>query len=344
MDALEFISTGVSKFMSEGHVIVYRHAPGLFRWGYQHAEDHEELFCEDSFTYRLMASGAERLYRYIVDEGYDSVICPHVFSALMLTEVLKKYDCLFRSAFVSTDYTCSPGTLESRLDMYFVPDLSIMEGREEQADMSKVFATGIPVRRCFYTSRLKAQAKRELGIPAESSHLLVMCGSMGCGPMRRLVELMADALGEDQYMTVVCGTNHALESWLDYKYSERRNIRIRGYTREISSLMDSADLYLTKPGGISTSEATVKALPMVLIDAVSGCEKHNLEYFVKKGSALSAESPEGLSELCLELLSDRERLQAMERTGAGLDRGNAAELIYEHLKAASLRPAVRRAL
>ena len=43
-------------------------------------------------------------------------------------------------------------------------------------------------------------------------------------------------------------------------------------------MMDSADLFLTKPGGISTTEAMVKGLPMVLVNVVGGCETPNLEF------------------------------------------------------------------
>ncbi|MFR7461994.1 MAG: hypothetical protein ACLUW8_14630 [Subdoligranulum sp.] len=43
--------------------------------------------------------------------------------------------------------------------------------------------------------------------------------------------------------------------------------------------MQASDLFLTKPGGLSTSEAMAAELPMVLIDAVAGCETHNLNFF-----------------------------------------------------------------
>ena len=97
--------------------------------------------------------------------------------------------------------------------------------------------------------------------------------------------------------------------------------------------MDSADLYLTKPGGISTSEAAVKALPMVLVNAVSGCEEYNLRYFVKSGLADTATQPEELAGLCLRLLSDPHRLEAMGAAGKKLPRKNSAELIYASLQA-----------
>lgn len=331
-DALSFISPGVSRFISKGHIFVYRHIPGLFRWGYRFSEKHEELFEDGSKTYKLMASGADKLHDFIEENGYDTVICPHVFSALMLTELLKKYPGSVRSCFVGTDYTCSPGTAESRLDLYFMPDVSVMRPYTRGIDPSRVVESGIPVRQTFYESRSRAEAKHLAGIPEDSEHLLVMCGSMGCGPMKKLTAMLADKLTAKQYMTVVCGTNHPLKSWLEFKYSGRENIRVMGFTENISLLMDSADLYLTKPGGISTSEAAIKALPMVLVDAVSGCERYNRDYFLKAGLAVTAESPAKLSELCAELLSNPLRREAMRASGLRRRRYNAAELIYDYMK------------
>ena len=47
-DALQFISKQVTQLMSSGHNWVYRHAPGVFNLGYQFAEQHQDLFQEDS--------------------------------------------------------------------------------------------------------------------------------------------------------------------------------------------------------------------------------------------------------------------------------------------------------
>ena len=156
---------------------------------------------------------------------------------------------------------------------------------------------------------------------------------MGCGPMKELSSLLADRLGEGQMMTIVCGTNRKLFRWMSKNFHGRNNIHVIEYANNISLLMDSADLYLTKPGGLSTSEAAAKGLPMVLVNAVSGCEEYNLRYFTRSGLADTASDPEALAELCICLLSDPERLAAMGEAGKKLPRKNSAELIYASLRA-----------
>lgn len=331
VDSLALIDERVSEFMSKGHVFMYRHVPNLFRDGYEDAKEHEERFGEGYFTYELMANGARPLYKLITEEGYDTVICPHVFSGLMVTEVNKKYTTNFTSCFVDTDYTVSPGARETLLDKYFMPDESVLTAADK-VYMDRIVVSGIPVRQEFFHSTNKAEAKRALGIPEGSKHILMMCGSMGCGPIKRLAQGLAEAMGENQFLTVVCGTNQRLENRLENRVEEKENVRILGYVDNIPALMDSADLYLTKPGGISVSEAAAKALPMVLVNTVGGCEEYNLNYAVDKGIAKTADSPKALLTLTMGLISDDEELNKMRTAALALSKRNGGQIVYDCLK------------
>ena len=85
-DAFRFISAGFSHLVTFGFVRIYRYFPALFRYGYQYSERHPGVFKEDSGIYKLLTAGAERLRRYIAENGYDAIICTHVFSALIVSE------------------------------------------------------------------------------------------------------------------------------------------------------------------------------------------------------------------------------------------------------------------
>ena len=83
-DALRFLSDGMSDFISHWHTRIYRHMPDLFRTGYRFVEVHPSLLQEGSVVYRALTGGAGRLYRFLAEGGYDTVICVHVFAALMI--------------------------------------------------------------------------------------------------------------------------------------------------------------------------------------------------------------------------------------------------------------------
>ena len=329
-DSVQFVSEKLSKFMSWGHTTMYRHIPGLFRFGYGFAEKHPKMLQDEASVYKLLTGGTEQLHAYIQEGKYDSVICSHVFSGLLLRQTLKEYPMELKTAFVATDYTCSPGTARSELDHYFIPSRSLTaEFIAQGVPAGKIVPSGIPVRKEFYAQGDKAKAKRKLGIDPNHTHLLMMCGSMGCGPLEKLTKLLSNSMTDTMELSIVCGTNEKLRSELAEEFGNQPNIHIHGFVRDISTMMDGADLYLTKPGGLSTTEAAAKGLPMVFINAVAGCEEYNLIYYVRLGGAVTADSPEELAQLCLNLMGNPNRLAQLQAALKVLPKQNAAQFICE---------------
>jgi len=101
--------------------------------------------------------------------------------------------------------------------------------------------------------------------------------------------------------------------------------------------MDSADLYLTKPGGISVTEAAHKRLPMVFVNAVAGCETHNLNFFLSHGAAMTADTPEELARTCLALLDDPARLTEMAAAMEPVAQQDPCDTILRQLEGMGLR-------
>ena len=326
LDALQFISDRTARFMSWGHSFMYRHFPKLFQTGYSAAERHTSALEEGSAAYKFFGKGAEDLREYCVENHFDHILCTHVFSALMLTEAMRENPFCAKTYFVATDYTCSPGTLESELDCYFIPDESIAH----EFAGKRTHSVGIPIRREFYHSEAKELAKAQMGVAPKHTHILMMCGSMGCGPMEELAELLSEGMGSACELTVVCGTNQKMYERLKKDHADHPNVHILGFVHHISQLMDSADLYVTKPGGISTTEAMAKGLPMVLVDAVAGCEDYNLRFFEKIADTPSAREPEEIAVHCLTLSANKtaqaEMSQALRKHSK-----NGAKGICEYL-------------
>lgn len=332
-DGLGFISPTASDVMSRGHSYIYKHIPWLSRHGYSYAESHTAYYGENTPLYKYFTQGGDELYRYISLGGFECVICTHVFTAFMLTRMLEEYPMNISSCFVATDYTSYPAIEKSALDRYFIPDESLISVYAGLGiPNEKLEVSGIPVRKMFYESRSAAEAKAAVGIDPTHRHLLIMCGSMGCGPMKQVLKALSQRIGNKIEISVVCGNNSELESSLAKQYADNKNIHVRGYVDNMSLLMESADLYLTKPGGISTSEAAQKELPMVLIDAVAGVEKYNMNFFVSRGGAVTAGTTSELCDLCLSLLKDDEIRGYMKGKLSEINGKNAAEIIYKTMK------------
>ena len=132
-------------------------------------------------------------------------------------------------------------------------------------------------------------------------------------------------------VSVICGTNKRLYRILNYRYRKSSRIHIVGYTDKVSLYMDSADLYLTKPGGISVTEAAVKQRPMLFINAVAGCEQYNMDFFLRKHSAATEKKPKRLAQKSIDLLRSESDRQYMEERLGEQRRPDGAAQIYAEL-------------
>lgn len=333
LDTLGFISMGFSKLMSWGHSFMYRHIPGLFRWGYEYSKNHPGVFKPNSGIYKILTAGAKRMYQYIAEKQYDTVICTHVFSAIILTHMQKIYPISLKTAMIITDYTCYPGMNAVDMQQYFIPSESLIEEFVQNGvPRERIVPTGIPVCRRFLKETEKADAKRLLNIDAGNKHLLIMCGSMGCGPIAKMLKQIAENLPEHTEVSVICGTNKNLQKKLERKYKKSERIHIVGYTKQMALYMDSVDLCMMKPGGLSVTEAAIKNIPMAFINAVAGCEQYNIDFFVGMGAAVVSDSPKELVDKSICVLESNEKWAQMETTLQAYRQPDGAELIFHFIE------------
>jgi len=328
-DGLSFISVGTAEFVGRAHAYIYKNFPDLFGTGYSFTDKHKSAIDDKSAFYQFLATGVKKMYYFVVENGYTAIICPHPLLHLMIGEMYRRYPLAAPSFLVATDYTCSTGTNLSRLDYCFIPDASLEdEFIGGTLTKEKLVVSGIPVKKQCYDFLDKTEAKRSVGVGGDSRHLLVACGSMGCGPIKSVVCKIADELKDGQEMSVVCGNNKALYLSLGEKLADNPKAHVLGYVDYMPRLMSSADLFLTKPGGLSSTEAAVKGLPMAFIDAVPGVEPKNMEFFVKLGGGVTADDEDELVKLCLNLLADEEKTEKMSAALKSRFSFEASEKIY----------------
>lgn len=330
-DSLKFSSGMLSSFIAFGHVYLYRHLPWLFDKGYKVTQRKGSFFKKDSFLYKLLTSGYNKLHEYIVSNNFEAVVCVHPFAALLVTEMRRKFGIVVPAYLVATDYSCVPSTADSDMDVYFIPHESIIEEFKKCGiPGGKLVASGIPVKQCFFEINTTFNARELLGLPLNKKIVLMCCGSMGCGPMKKIASDLRKNVGEDTLIIVICGNNNKLYNCLIKYQSE--NFYVLGFTDKMHLYMLACDVFITKPGGVSTTECITLSKPMVFIDAVGGCERGNLDFFKKCGCAVTVSMNNQVPSVTIDLLNDSEKLRQISDTiKTVLGRKNGAEFIYSHL-------------
>lgn len=326
-DCLAYLSPNFSKFICSWHVRIYQYGGSIFDKGYRLMEniadpDNFDPVCE------LLNLGAGKLRDAIMEGDYDAIVCVHPFAAVMLTEVRHSWGMNIPTFLVATDYTCSPTVEHSDLDTFFIPAQEVCREFELAGiPMGKQMITGIPVRQCFYKQGDRQKARQELGLPQESTVVLVMCGSMGCGPIEEIAAKTLSQMPEDGVMVTVCGRNEKLKQSME-KINDPR-MRVMGFIENFTTYLDSADLIITKPGGLSSTEAANKHVPMVFINAVGGCESRNFDHFVSKGYAVGSKDPEEVIRIAIRMVWDTATREKMRQTLAENFKANAGVVMAD---------------
>jgi processive 1,2-diacylglycerol beta-glucosyltransferase len=183
---------------------------------------------------------------------------------------------------------------------------------------SSISATGIPIRQSFSRSYDLEQLKRKHGLAPDRPVVLAMgggCGMMGSG-FKKL--LQSREWSSRMQLIVVCGRNERLREQLQGMTSDLppSSIQIHGYVEHIHELMAGADLLITKPGGLTTSEALSMHLPMLLYKPLPGQEFDNAKFLVRSGAAVLAKDDAALQVRLQELLEAPSRLNTMRKKAA----------------------------
>ncbi|MBO4733430.1 MAG: hypothetical protein J5662_03035 [Clostridia bacterium] len=329
-DALAYWSPKNSKIICKGHTFIYRNIPKLFSMSYKYEENHPPKGNDSSLMFDLVTKGCSELTADLKASNYDAVICTHLFPAMMMTKIKRMKASDIPTYFVPTDYTCYPGCGETDIEGYFIPHADLTEEFVTAGiDESKIIPSGIPVNPVFYKKNSKEYAKGMLKLPENKKTVLIMCGSLGCGPIKQLVELLPAAMPENTHLVAVCGNNRRLYKTLVKE--QNPDLTVVGYTTRMSSYMDASDIILTKAGGLSSTEAAVKHLPIIFVDAVPGCETKNLDFFVSHGFADTAQGERAIVDLACDYLSDDGKAAGVKKRLSDGFGGCAAETIYNRV-------------
>ncbi len=151
----------------------------------------------------------------------------------------------------------------------------------------------------------------------DRKYILISGGSMGAGKIEELVRLLLSRQsaiegcgGErDAGIIVICGNNKELFQRLKKRYG--RQVIVIGQTNRMADYLRACDLYITKPGGLSSTEAAVCGVPLMHMPPIPGCETHNAAYFRERNMSISCEVTEKGAEAILSLLGNKEICAAM---------------------------------
>lgn len=332
-DMLDFTNQLFRRLYSRAYIHLATRAPVFLGYLYDQFDRRgEDNDIGDEFRIAFDKLNTFRFVNYLNRNKPDVIVCTHFLPAEIISELKEHRKLHVPQVVIITDFEAHRLWAFEHVERYFVAtgeakNYLIALGVPERT----ISVTGIPVDPRFAERRDRAQVRKQLGLPNHMPIILVLCGGFGVGPLQNLVSELLHVHQPCQ-LVVVAGRNEKLKAELErIRPVNNHGLRVLGYTEEIHLWMSAADLLVSKPGGLTTSEALACGLPMVIVTPIPGQETRNADFLLENGAAIKANNLLTLRHKVEDLLAQPHRLNRLRTNAASLGRPNAATAIAQEV-------------
>ena len=333
LDTYKYASPAVAKLISEGYLLISGKVKYAFSAMYRMAEKRHGGTGETSALRIINSPFSEELYELIEDFAPDAVVFTHPFAGMIMDIMAERHAPETKVFGVLTDFVFHPYWEDCRRCDYVITPSPILDYQARQKGLSpeRVLPLGIPIAEKFAKTLDKSEARVRLGLDPSADTVLLMGGSMGYGNMEKTLRSIDSLdLPRPMQMICVCGRNGEMKEKIDtFAEKSAHKVLSFGFVSNVDEIMDASDCIISKPGGLTTSEALAKRLPMIIVNPIPGQESRNTEFLLNNGAALASSATLPVEELLYSLLTNPDRMRLIKDSIEVLRRPNSAANVCE---------------
>lgn len=330
VDAMKSVGKALDKTVCGGYHILAMKMPKLFGVLYRATNRESHI---SHLLNRFSALFSRLLLPVLEENSPEIIIATHPFASEMVS-------CLKENGLVSaplitlmTDYGPHLAWISPRVDAYVVSNAEMIPQMEAMgAPKEKIFPFGIPVDHVFFEKGDKPALLKKFGLQTDLPTVLIMAGSFGVTNILRIYrQIMRSEI--PLQMVVITGHNQKLYDAFEEQVGDApKPVKLVYFTDEVENYMHAADLLITKPGGLTVSEALACNIPMAVFDAIPGQEEDNADFLLTHKMAVRLNKDEDCGTILRSLLEDSRRLEEMRDSCADFDKSASSRNILELMK------------
>ncbi len=328
-DTLSYTTRALRELYSRVYLKLVNQAPNVLGYMYEKTDTP----WKNSTTRTIEKFNARPFIKAVLNFQPDIVVCTHFTPASIVSDLYEKKKLPVSPAIVVTDLDCHAMWLVKNYQHYFVAlgETAAYMGRLG-IDESRIHVTGIPVDPVFSEAKGKPSARRALDLDPDLFTVLVSAGGFGVGPVEGLIrELLR--LKHRAQIVAIAGRSESLKNKLialagTLPKSSHRLVPI-GFTKQMDEYMAAADILISKPGGLTTSEAMARGLPMCVANPIPGQEERNSDHLLELGAAIRCNNLLALAYKLDTLLDTPGKLAAMRAAAQSFGHPDAGQVIAE---------------
>jgi processive 1,2-diacylglycerol beta-glucosyltransferase len=330
VDVMDLVPAGFRKLYADSYIKLVEKMPLAWAYLYQYTDQRSAKSLFDRLRRNIERLNTRKLNRELKRLAPDAIICTHFLPAELLSRRLARGRPTPPVWVQVTDFDVHGLWIHSHMQGYFVANDEVAWRIAARGIApEQTFITGIPIMPQFAAAPARADCALEIGLDPRRTTLLIMSGGAGIGGIEALAERLA-SLQHDLQVIALAGRNEALLGKLQ-GIARRYPARLlpMGFTRTIERVMAAADIAITKPGGLTTSECLAMGLPMIVISPIPGQEERNADFLLESGAALKAIDAAALEYKLRLLLEQPQRLAAMRERMRAHAKPNAAANVLD---------------
>ncbi|BBK28622.1 MULTISPECIES: diglucosyl diacylglycerol synthase [Staphylococcus] len=256
--------------------------------------------------------GLNKLINLLLKEKPDLILL--TFPTPVMSVLTEQFNINIPVATVMTDYKMHKNWITPHSERYY---LATEDLKEEFASIgvpkNNIKVTGIPISDKFEAAIDKSEWLSSNHLDPDKPTILMSAGAFGVSTgFGQMIKDMLIQSPQSQ-IVMICGKSKELKRSLTAQFKDYNNVLILGYTQHMNEWMASSQLMITKPGGITISEALTRQIPMIFLDPAPGQELENAHYFEAKGFGKIAYTPDDAISYVAELTSQPDALAMMSQ-------------------------------
>jgi processive 1,2-diacylglycerol beta-glucosyltransferase len=344
------VETSVVDFMAWAYPNLFPISHFVYMKGVKHFPQVYGFFYEKTYqpTYfskklnRMFSVGIKKMLKLLQTEKPTVVVSTYPFSSSIFSKLKENGLTNVPLVTVITDHTHHSYWLYPSTDQYIVgSDETKQELIRTGIPAEKIASTGIPIRTKFLRKSNRTELIHKYQLEEKLPTVLIMGGGEGLIGKEFLTNRALEEIPGRVQLIILCGNNRKLRNRLERNLiHSKHHIVIKGYMDSVEELMAVSDVIVTKPGGVTTSEAIAMKLPMLLIKALPGQEEDNARYLVEEGIAFEAQHPSDLAAKLALMLENQETLKQIKKRAENIQTKKAAFTVLDIIQSRLLRNAI----
>jgi len=347
VDTLKIISPVLDKTICDGYHFLATKTPKVFGKMYQQSNKETPL---SQFVPKFNNLFSQKLIPLLAEHHPDVIITTHPFINEMISHLKGKGMLTQPLICIMTDYGPHKAWIADNVDAYIVSNEDMIpEMMEMGVKKERIYPFGIPVSDVFFNKEDKTALLKGLGLNPALPTVLIMAGSFGVSNVLHIYKDIVK-LATPFQLLLITGRNQKLYDAFEKEIVDSpKQTKLVFFTDEVEKYMHASDLIVTKPGGLTVSEALACDIPMAVFDAIPGQEEDNANFLVAHEMGVRIQEGDSCAEIVDALLADHERLAKMRSSCEKFDKSqsskNILSLIEELLqkdKVVSLRESMNK--